>query len=327
MSRARAPLAVFTDPDELDPEPGRRILEQAGFEVVVVGSRDRATIVDAAQGATALLVGYAPVDRSLLDSLGSVRIVSMMAVGFDSVDLAACEAHGVWVTNVPAAASEEVAVHAFALALSLVRRIGFLDRHVRQGGWAADADEPMRRPSTMTFGVVGLGRIGRRVAQIAQPVFGRVLGHDPNLDDPAWPPSVGRRSIEQLLRESDVVSLHLPGQAGGRPLLDGERLAMLPPGAALVNVARGSLVDQGALLAALDEGRLCGAALDVLALEPPRLDDPVRSHPRVILTPHLAYLSDQSAHDYVARAAENVVAWATTGQPLDVVARGREQET
>jgi phosphoglycerate dehydrogenase-like enzyme len=322
-----SPIAVVVDPDEVDFTPGRRILEAAGFEVRVGSSTDPAFGDELAHGATALIVGYTRVDRALLDSLRNLGIVATMSAGVDSVDLHAARARGLWVTNVPTAAGEEVATHAFALALALVRRIPFLDRHVRDGGWAIDADENPQRPSTLAAGIVGLGRIGRRVATLAEPVFGRVVGHDPNVGPEAWPVGVHRRTLDELLEEADVVLLHLPGMSNGEPLLDARRIASMRPGSMLVNVSRGSLVDLPALLSALDSGHLTGAALDVLPLEPPTVADPVRRHPRVVLTPHLAYLSQQSALSYVTRAADNVVAWARTGRPLDVVVEAKGVST
>ena len=327
MAHQPTPIAVVVDPDEVDFNPGRRILEAAGFEVRVGSSTDPAFTGELAGGVTALIVGYTRVDSRLLDSLRNLRIVSTMSAGVDSVDLQAAQARGVWVTNVPAAASEEVATHAFALALALVRRIPFLDRHVREGGWAMDADENPQRPSTLSAGIIGLGRIGRRVATLAEPVFGRVVGHDPHVGPDAWPAWVHRLGLDELVAEADVVLLHVPGTSNGEPLLDARRIAMMRPGSMLVNVSRGSLVDLPALLSALDSGHLSAAALDVLPVEPPAAGEPARSHPRVVLTPHLAYLSEQSALSYVTRAAENVVAWARTGHPLDVVVEGKGLST
>jgi D-3-phosphoglycerate dehydrogenase len=317
-------LAVFTDPEELDVSEGRELLERSGFEVRVLGTRDHSEIIASASSATAMVIGYTRVDEDLIAAMGNLAIVSTMSVGVDTIDIEAAVRRGVWITNVPDAASEEVSVHALSLALSLVRGVGFLDRHVRSGGWATDAAESLTRPSQLSFGVIGLGRIGRRVASLAAPIFGRVLGHDPFVADDAWPTAVGRLSLDSLLRQSDVVSLHLPALANGEAVLDGERLALLPRGAFIVNVSRGSLLDEHALIEALDAGQVRGAGLDVCATEPPALDDPLRRHPRVLMTPHLAYLSEQSARSYALRAAENVAQWARCGRPHDIVSKGHE---
>ena len=160
------PLAAITDTDEIDPSPAVSTLEGAGFAVDVLDSRDPSVIAEGAAEASALVIGYARVDADLLDRLERLQVVAAMSVGVDTVDLRAAEERGIWVSNVPDAATEEVAVHALALALGLVRRITFLDRHVRSGGWGVDAAESMRRPSRLSLGVVGLGRIGRRFAAL-----------------------------------------------------------------------------------------------------------------------------------------------------------------
>jgi D-3-phosphoglycerate dehydrogenase len=315
------PLAVYTDVVDVDPAPGIRILEAGGFAVRVVDSADPAAIAAGAAGADALLIGYSRVDAALLDALPGVGLVATQSVGFDMVDLDAARERGVWVSNVPAAATEEVAVHALAMALSLLRGLPFLDRAVRAGRWETDA-LPLRRPSETTLGILGLGRIGRRLAGLAQGTFGRVIGHDPVLGDEAWPERVERAELDAVLRESDVVSLHLPLSADTERLIDAAALERMRPGAHLVNVSRGALIDAGALLAALDRGHIGGAALDVLAQEPPDPADPLLRHPRTLVTPHAAYYSDRAARAYVEDQARNAVAWLRDGRPHDVVVVG-----
>ena len=251
-----------------------------------------------------------------------LRIISAVTVGVDHIDLEAARSAGIWVANVPDATTEEVAVTALAMALSLVRHIPFLDRDVRAGGWDAFGTGRRRRPSRLTLGIVGLGRIGRHLADLATPVFGRVCGHDPAPAAP-WPGRVERRELDDLLAESDVVSLHLPALPGQPPLIDAGAIARMRPGAFLVNVARGALVDTDALLAALDDGRLGGAALDVVAGEPPPADAPIRRHPRVLLTPHAAFWSDDAESASYARQAANVVSWKRGERPATTVVEGR----
>jgi phosphoglycerate dehydrogenase-like enzyme len=320
------PLAVYTDVVEVDPAPGIRLLEEAGFAVRVVGSPDPEVIARAAPDAAALLIGYTRVDGALLDALPGVGLVATQSVGFDMVDLDAARERGVWVSNVPAAATEEVAVHALAMALSLLRGLPFLDRAVREGRWQADA-LPLRRPSDTTLGILGLGRIGRRLAGLAQGTFGRVIGHDPVLGADAWPEGVERADLDTVLRESDVTSLHLPLSAETERLIDAAALARMRPGAHIVNVSRGALIDDAALLEALDRGQLGGAALDVLEREPPDPADPLLRHPRVLLTPHAAYYSDRAARAYVTDQARNAVAWLRDGRPGDVVVAGSLSST
>jgi phosphoglycerate dehydrogenase-like enzyme len=314
-----APLAVYTDVVDVDPAPGVRLLEAAGFRVRVLRTADPARIATEAPDADALLIGYTRVDAALLAALPRVGIVATQSVGFDMVDVDAALARGVWVANVPAAATEEVAVHALAMTLSLLRGLPSYDRAVRAGRWDA-AELELRRPSATTLGVLGLGRIGRRLAALAGTVHGRVIGHDPALDASAWPSGVERVGLDELLAESDVLSLHLPLTDATARIIDAAAIARMRPGAMLVNVSRGGLIDARALVDALDRGRLGGAALDVLEVEPPPPGDPLLRHPRVLLSPHAAYRSEQSAHAYVLEQARNVVEWRERGRPLNPVA-------
>lgn len=316
------PIAVFTDTEDLDPEPGARLLADAGFEVRVAGSRDPDVIAAAAAGATALVVGYARLDAALLDRLPALRIVATMSAGHDMVDTAEARRRGLWVANLPDAATEDVAVHALAASLSLVRRLPQADAVVRSGGWSEDftAAELPRRASDLTLGLVGLGRIARQFAALAAPVFGRVAAHDPHADRAGWPAGVERYDdLRDLAAAADVLSLHVPLTPGTRGMADAGLFARMRPGSFLVNVSRGGLVDAPALLDALGSGRLTGAALDVLPVEPPAADDPLRAHPRIQLSPHSAYLSDTSRRSYVRGPAENIVAWHRTGRPLTPV--------
>lgn len=313
------PVVVFTDPEELDVEPGARLLRDAGFEVRVVGSRDPARIAAAAHDAEALIVGYAPVDAALLDRLPTLRMLATMSAGYDMVDTAEARLRGLWVSNLPHAATEDVAVHALAATLSLVRHLPHADATVRSGGWNTEFGELPRRASELTLGLVGFGRIARAVARMAAPVFGRVAAFDPHADPAGWPPEVDRLGLDELVSRADVLSLHTPLTPQTHGLADEALLARMRPGSFLVNVSRGELVDADALLRALDSGHLAGAALDVFPVEPPPADDPLRTHPRIQLSPHSAFLSDASQRAYVCAPAENVIAWHRTGRPLTPV--------
>jgi phosphoglycerate dehydrogenase-like enzyme len=322
LAAVRAPLAVYTDVVGVDPAPGVALLEEAGFAVRVLATDDPARIAGEAAETVALLIGgYTPVSAELMAALPRLRMVATMSVGFDMVDVHAARARGIWVANVPAAATEEVAVHAFAMGLSLLRGSPFLYRAVREGRWD-DVIEPLARPSAATLGILGLGRIGCRVASLAQAAYGRVIGHDPLLEERVWPVGVERVERGELLASADVISLHLPVTSETHHVIDASALARVRRGAFLVNVSRGALVEPGALLAALDTGRLGGAALDVLEVEPPEPHDPLVRHPRTLVTPHAAYYSGDAARAYVVEQARNVVAWRRDGRPLNVVVAG-----
>ncbi|WP_326692275.1 C-terminal binding protein [Streptomyces sp. NBC_01795] len=312
------PLAVFTDLDDLDPTPGVTKLTEAGFDVRIADSASPDAIARAASDAVALLVGYARIDADLLDRLPNLRILATCSAGYDMVDAEAARARGLWVCNLPDAATEEVAVHALAAALALVRGFPQADAAVRRGGWTTDLPRLPRRADELTLGLVGMGRIATRLAELAAPIFGRVAAYDP-LSPEHGPATVQRTDMDTLLACSDVLSLHAPLNNATRNLIGRAELDRMPAGSFLVNVARGGLIDHAALLDSLDTGKLAGAALDVLPTEPPDQDDPLRTHPGLLLSPHIAFLSDASRRAYVERPAENVIAWHRTGRPLTPV--------
>lgn len=319
MSR---PVAVYTDVVDLDPKPGVRMLRNHGFVVKVLRTADHHRILGEAQDAEVLLIGYTRVDERLLSGLPRLRLVCTQSAGVDTVDLEAAAQRGIWVANVPGAASEEVASHALAMALSLLRGLPFLDRQVRAGGWDGTA-ERIRRFSSSTLGVLGMGRIGRQLATFAQPLFGRVVGHDAHLPAKLWPAGAVRLNLPDLFGCADVVSLHVPLLPETRGLVGADELARMQPGSCLVNVSRGELVDHTALVAALDSGHLSGAALDVLPVEPPPADLPMLRHPRILFSPHAAYLSEESGDEYVRQQAENAIAWLRDSAPAHPVVHGR----
>ncbi|WP_347754795.1 NAD(P)-dependent oxidoreductase [Agrococcus sp. ProA11] len=309
-------VAVCRDLDELDIEAGVRMLEAAGCTVLRLSADDPDTIAREAADAEALLLGYARVDADLLARLPRLGLIANASMGVDMVDVDAATARGVWVANVLGAATEEVATHALALALAASRRlIPYVDS-VRSGGWDLEAAPMPRRASEQTLGLLGLGRIGLALAERASATFGRVVGYDPYAGET---PGVERMSADEVLAAADVLSLHLPLMPETAGYLNAHRIALLPPGATVVNVSRGGLIDEPALLDALERGHLAAAALDVLATEPPAADDALVAHPRVLVTPHAAFRSDASMADYVRLQAENVLAWLRTDRPVSPV--------
>ncbi len=310
------PLAVYLDLSDLDPTPGMALLGAAGFRVA---HTDLEHLSDST-GAQALLVGYDHIGEQQLELLPELKVIATHSAGCDMLDLEACARRGILVANVPGAATEEVATHALAMALALIRALPQHDRLVKRGVWAPAPGVTLRRPSRLTCGVVGMGRIGQRFSTLAAPVFGRVVGYDPQLPDGFWPAGVERLELQQLLEISELVSLHAPLTAETAHLIDADALALMPDGSYLVNASRGPLVDEQALLDALNSGRLAGAALDVLEHEPPRPGFALGTLETVLLTPHIGFLSAEAETDYVELPARNVISWLRTGTPTDLVA-------
>ena len=314
-------LVTDAEYGSLDIEAG--VLTAAGHELLTAQCRTPADVIAAGQDADALLVQYAPITADVLEALPRLRLVSRYGVGVDVVDLDAARRRGVWVCNVPDYGTAEVALHAVAMLLALLRDLPGHDRNVRAGHWDVRLGAPLRRPGGLTLGVVGLGRIGRMTMQRAAPWFGACVGYDPHLPDTAWPAGVERVGLEELFARSSAVTLHLPLGPETHGLVGADLLARMPAGAYLVNTARGGLVDLDAVLRALDDGRLGGVALDVLPEEPPPPDSPLLAHPRALVTPHAAWYSAESEVELRRKAAGNVVTWARTGRPDHPVVEGR----
>jgi D-3-phosphoglycerate dehydrogenase len=253
-------------------------------------------------------------------ALPGLRIAAAAATGYDHLDVAALAAAGVLVAHTPGYCDVEVADHAIAMIVALLRNLHVGDALVRAGGWSSRA-VGAKRITGSVLGVVGLGRTGALVAARAAGLGMRVLTWAPRTPA-ARARELGATpvgTLADLLRASDVVSLHLPLTPDTKNLIDADALAAMRPGAALVNCGRGELVDLGALLAALESGRLAGAALDVLDAEPPPDDHIALALPRTIITPHLAWLSPESEYASYEMAAAAIAAVLRGQSPQHVV--------
>ena len=299
---------VITDCDHDGIAPELSVLEAAGIEVRLAQCRSSADVAEAARDADAVITQYAPLDAPALAALHRCRVVVRYGVGVDNVDVPAASRHGVWVANVPDYGTEEVADHALALLLALLRGLPRLDRAVRAGEWDVNAVRPLHRLSTLTVGVLGCGRIGEAFARKVLGVGLRVIGHDPaGVRAELREAGVEEVGLHELLSRSDAVSLHLPLSDATHHLVDAAALRRMRPTAYLINTSRGGIVDHAALLEALEAGRLAGAALDVLEVEPPAAGDALAAHPRVVVTPHAAWYSEESYETLKTEAAREAV--------------------
>jgi D-3-phosphoglycerate dehydrogenase / 2-oxoglutarate reductase len=296
----------------------QEVLAPLGVELVRADGGDAAGIVAAAGQADVVLAGSGPrFTREVISQL-SCRGIVRYGIGVDSVDLAAAREHGLWVARVSDYGTEAVAVHAVTMGLAGARRLPMASQHVLQGGWGFAELRPLHLPTASTAGVVGYGRIGRYAAALLRGFGYRVLVHDPFVtatDDDVTLVA----DLEDLLAAADLVTLHVPGAADGSPLLGADELAACKPGSVLVNTARGSLIDRAALLDALAQGRPGIAALDVFDTEPLPAGafDAVRD--RVILSPHMAWYSEESELDLRIKASQEAARLLRGERPLDVV--------
>ena len=266
------------------------------------------------------LLSFEPVTTDDIGRLPALRVLATPSVGFDHLDVEAATRRGAWVCNVPDYCVEEMADHALALLLSLVRGVVELDRSVRAGAWDYEAAGPLRRISDVRLGVIGLGRIGRAVAARGLALGMKVAAHDPFVADDDVAASGARPlALGELLRSSTAISLHAPLTPETRGLLGREELALLPVGAYVVNAARAELVDTGALLDALAKGRLAGVALDVLDVEPPTTDTPAPAARGLVVNPHAGWYSEEAEETVTRRAAESVLDVLEGRRPQGVV--------
>jgi len=277
-------------------------------------------IVAEAGDAEVILAGGGPrFDAAVIERL-SCRAIVRYGVGVDSLDLDAASRAGVWVSYVPDYGTDAVALHTVSLLLASLRGLIAADALVKSGGWGLRELRPLHLPQALTVGIVGLGRIGRRVAELLSPFSFKLLGFDLVVDTAALKLSLEPASFEELLRTSDVVTLHVPGPSDGRPLLGTTELGWLKEGSLLVNTARGSLIDLDALMIGLREGRPSMAALDVFAPEPPGAAFESVSE-RVILTPHMAWYTEESERDLRHKAAHEALRVLDGRPPLHVATR------
>jgi len=278
-------------------------------------------IVSRAAGSDMVLTNKVPLSGSTLAALPGLKYIGVLATGTNVVDLTAARARNIPVTNVPAYGARSVAQATIALLLELTQHVGHHAQRVREGAWARAADwcfwdYPLLELDGLTMGVVGYGRIGEAVAGIARALGMEVLVHNPR--QKSAPPQVKFTDLETLFRRSDVVSLHCPLTPQTQNLVNAERLAWMKPSALLLNTGRGSLVDEVALAAALNAGRLAGAGLDVLSVEPPPLDHPLVSARNCLVTPHNAWATRAARARLLRVAVDNVRAFLA-GTPRNVI--------
>jgi glycerate dehydrogenase len=282
-----------------------------------------ALVVDRAAAAEIVLTNKTLLDAAAIAALPHLRFVAVLATGYNVVDVAAARARRIPVSNVPEYGTADVAQHTLALLLELCHRVGDHARAVTAGDWTRAPDfsvwlTPPRSLEGQTIGVVGYGRIGQRVAVLARALGMRVLASSRLARAAGAEPPDAWVTIPDLFAEADVLSLHCPLTAENAAFVNAALLARVQPSALLINTARGGLIDEPALAAALREGRLAGAGLDVLSREPPPADHPLLSAPNCIITPHIAWASLAARHRLMEATARNVAAFVD-GKPINVV--------
>jgi D-3-phosphoglycerate dehydrogenase len=249
------------------------------------------------------------------------RIIQALEVGYDFIDLEGATERGIIVSNVPAYGKEQVATHALTLLLACHRKVKQFMAETSGGGWDYNVGKPISDLSSLTLGIVGLGKIGRTLVPRAQVLGLTVLAYDPYLDDDIFDLLRVQRcfDLEEILTASDFLSLHVPLTAETFHMIGDNQLEILKPGSVLINTCRGKVVDEKALYRALQSGRLSGAGLDVLETEPPAADNPILSCANAIVTPHAAWYSEQSTRRLKEQGMEEVIRVLNGARPRYIV--------
>ncbi|HYF80415.1 MAG TPA: C-terminal binding protein [Symbiobacteriaceae bacterium] len=262
-------------------------------------------VVLAVRDADAVMVRETPIPAAAIAAMTRCKVIVRYGVGVDNIDLAAARERKIVVANVPDYGSEEVSDHAFALLMSVARRITQRDKAVRQGAWGVGAKEKIYSMRGRTLGIVGYGRIGRAFHRKAAALgFGRTLVYDPFVTQSE--PGMEAVDLDTLCREADVISLHTPLNRENYHLISADRFALMKQETILINTARGGIVDEAALVAALASGKLFGAGIDVFEKEPLDLNHPLLGFANVVLTDHTGWYSEECVTDLQTKAAQEV---------------------
>ena len=285
----------------------RKVLEEAGFALQEVKPpcKTEDEVIERCQDADALIVQWAPITRRVLDALPKVKGVVRYGIGVDNIDVKGAKEAGRMVSNVPNYCQEEVSDHTLSMILSLARRIPQDHNQIARGGWGIGPFLPVPAFSDLTLGLIGFGSIAKKVSQKAKPFRFRQIASDPLAKDEGFKQNgVERVELDDLLKRADIISLHCPMLPSTRHLINAAAIAKMKPGVLLINTARGPLVNEADLIAALQSGKIVGAGLDVFEKEPLPVDSPLRSMSNVILSSHAASVSVRAVEQLQIQAAE-----------------------
>jgi D-3-phosphoglycerate dehydrogenase / 2-oxoglutarate reductase len=316
-------LVAVTDSPFPCLDPAIAALKRIDPELRMAKSASAQDILAVARDADAVLVTYAKLPGELLKELTRCKVIGRFGLGVDNIDIPAAARLGIMVTYVPDYCLREVSDHAMALLLALARKVPVSNRLVQSGRWEVPPIVPLRRLEGQVLGLIGFGNIPRALAPKAKAFGLKVITHDPYVPaDVVSAHGVESTSFPDLLARSDFVSVHAPLLPATRGLMNAAAFARMKTGAFLVNTARGPLIDETALIAALDSGHLGGAALDVVTVEPLAKDSPLLGRDNVILTPHTAFYSVEALEELQTKCASDVARVLSGDAPVYPVKMG-----
>ncbi len=297
----------------------QEIISRFGAELIVGQANNEDDLVNLAKDAHGILNAQAKITARVIDALQNCKIIVRYGVGVDTVDIPAATRKGIMVANVTDYCVDEVSDHALALLLSLSRKVVLSARKVRAEKWGLAELKPIRRLKDQVIGLIGYGRIGSALARKAKPIGFRVIAYDPYVAKPGeeWD-GIMFLSLESVLKESDYVSVHAPLTSETRGMIGERELNIMKPSAFLINVSRGPLIDEDALIKALQDKRIAGAGLDVMCKEPPESDNPLLHMDEVVVTSHVAFYSEEAQQELQRKAAQKLVR-ALSGEVPDSI--------
>ncbi|MBC7107217.1 MAG: C-terminal binding protein [Methanomassiliicoccales archaeon] len=311
---------VITDYIYGEPTEEVEILKKINAEVSLFQCKTEDDVIEIARDADAILNTYAPISRRVIERLERCRVIARYGIGYDTIDVEAATEKKIVVVNVPTYCIDEVADHTLALILCALRKITVYDRAIRKGSWDWRDARPIHRLKEMTLGLIAVGKIGRALAERVKPIGMRIIAFDPYVPDEKMREiGIEPVSLDTLLREADVISIHTPLTKETRHMIRYEKFKLMKRNAVLVNTSRGGVIKTDDLVKALQEGLIAFAALDVLEDEPPPRDHPLLKFENVILTPHTSFYSEGSLKEVKKTAAEEIVRVLTGRKPLSCV--------
>ncbi|HLR03357.1 MAG TPA: C-terminal binding protein [Virgibacillus sp.] len=296
---------VITDVYDMQFEEEKKLFESVGATLEISHCVTEQDVIKAGRGAVALINSEIPITHNIISSLPDLKVIAKYSIGVDNIDVDAATEHGVYVANVPDYCQEDVANHTLALIMALTQKIISLNQIVKQGKWSFKDGAPLHRIHTQTVGLISFGRIAQQLAQKLLSIGFKVIAHDPYCSRTDM--DVDLVSLEELMRQSDVISVHTPLVKETYHMIDKNVLAMAKPTAILVNAGRGAVINEEDLIHALREGIIAGAGLDVLEEEPINDHNPLLKMDNVILTPHIGFYSEESMQELQHKTALNVV--------------------
>jgi len=300
---------VICDLDHKDIEQEKQIFSKAGYDYKWLHCKTQEEVIENCKGAVVLLNQYVKMDKTIFEALPTVRCVVRYGVGYDNIDLSDASEYGVQACNIPDYGTREVADQALAHMMALTRKTIVSNNLIRQGVWDYQKGIPIFRLTDATIGLCGAGRIGSAFAERVKPLCREIIAYDAEYGTSgrSFPDFVKFVSFEELLKRSDILSIHCPLNENTYHLFGENELNAMKNTAYLINVSRGGIVDEDALLIALKTGRIAGAGLDVVENEPLSMDNPLLTFNNFSISPHTAWYSEQSAQDLKRKAAEEAV--------------------